>query len=122
MMLLHIPTLMLALLLGFLLLPGVGVILRHGWRAERALRAVALTMAVAVVALLLRAVQALLQPENDGAPVQASLGQGLMFLVAFVCLLGAGFGFIRAVFGRTGGEEFGLVLPATSVAGARWLV
>jgi len=26
------------------------------------------------------------------------------------------------VFGRTGGEEFGLVLPDTDVAGARWLV
>jgi diguanylate cyclase (GGDEF)-like protein len=26
------------------------------------------------------------------------------------------------VFGRTGGEEFGLVLPATDAAGARWLV
>ena len=26
------------------------------------------------------------------------------------------------VFGRTGGEEFGLVLPATDAVGARWLV
>jgi diguanylate cyclase (GGDEF)-like protein len=26
------------------------------------------------------------------------------------------------VFGRTGGEEFGLVLPRTDAAGARWLV
>jgi diguanylate cyclase (GGDEF)-like protein len=26
------------------------------------------------------------------------------------------------VFGRTGGEEFGLVLPGTDMAGARWLV
>jgi diguanylate cyclase (GGDEF)-like protein len=191
-----------------LLLPSVRVILRHGWRAERSLRAVALTLALALLALLVRAVHALLHPQDYGELMQASLGQGLTFLVAFVCLLGAGFGFILAVFervahqmedmathdgltgcwnrvttdallahelqrahragtpvafvlldldhfkqvndrhghrtgdavlcafadavrrrlrssdvfGRTGGEEFGLVLPATDVAGARWLV
>jgi hypothetical protein len=64
------------------------VILRHGWRVERSLRAVALTMSMALLALLVRAVQAVLQPEDHGDLVQASLGQGLTFLVAFVCLLG----------------------------------
>ena len=201
-------TALLSLVCAGLLLPGVLLILRRGWRAERSLRAVALTMALAGLALLVRAVQALLHPQDDGELMQASLGQGLTFLVAFVCLLGAGFGFILAVFervahqtadlatrdgltgcwnhsttdallahelqrayragspvafvlldldhfkqindhhghgtgdavlrafadavrrrlrssdvfGRTGGEEFGLVLPATDVAGARWLV
>ena len=191
-----------------LLLPSVLVILRHGWRAERSLRAVALTMAMALLALLVRSVHAVLHPEDYGELMQSSLGQGLTFLVSFVCLLGAGFGFILAVFervahqmedmathdgltgcwnrsttdtllahelqrahragtplafvlldldhfkqvndrhghrtgdavlrafadvvrqrlrasdvfGRTGGEEFGLVLPATDAAGARWLV
>ena len=205
---LHQRTALLSLVYSALLLPSVAVILRHGWRAERSLRVVAVTMALAVLALLVRAVHALLQPDEYGALMQASLGQGLTFLVAFVCLLGAGFGFVLAVFervasqmeematrdgltgcwnrsttdallahelqrahragtpvafvlldldhfkqvndrhghrtgdavlrafadavrrrlrasdvfGRTGGEEFGLVLPDTDVAGARWLV
>ena len=205
---LHQRTALLSLFYSALLVPSVAVILRHGWRAERSLRVVAITMALAVLALLVRAVHALLQPDEYGALMQASLGQGLTFLVAFVCLLGAGFGFVLAVFervasqmeematrdgltgcwnrsttdallahelqrahragtpvafvlldldhfkqvndrhghrtgdavlrafadavrrrlrasdvfGRTGGEEFGLVLPDTDVAGARWLV
>jgi diguanylate cyclase (GGDEF)-like protein len=205
---LHQRTALLSLVYSALLLPSVAVILRHGWRAERSLRVVAVTMALAVLALLVRALHALLQPDEYGALMQASLGQGLTFLVAFVCLLGAGFGFVLAVFervasqmeematrdgltgcwnrsttdallahelqrahragmpvafvlldldhfkqvndrhghrtgdavlrafadavrrrlrasdvfGRTGGEEFGLVLPDTDVAGARWLV
>ncbi len=205
---LHQRTALLSLVYTALLAPSVGVILRHGWRAERSLRAVALTMALAMAALLVRAVHAIWHPDDYGELMQASLGQGLTFLVAFVCLLGAGFGFILAVFervaqqmeemathdgltgcwnrsttdallahelqrahrtatpvafvlldldhfkqvndrhghrtgdavlrafadavrrrlrasdvfGRTGGEEFGLVLPATDVAGARWLV
>jgi diguanylate cyclase (GGDEF)-like protein len=191
-----------------LLWPAVAVILRHGWRAERSLRTVALTMMLAMGALLTRAIHALIAPENYTDLFQASLGQGLTLLTAFMCLLGAGFGFVLAVFervarqmedlathdgltrcynrsttdallehelqrarrsaapvafvlldldhfkqvndrhghrtgdavlrgfadavrrrlrasdvfGRTGGEEFGLVLPATDVAGARWLV
>jgi diguanylate cyclase (GGDEF)-like protein len=205
---LHQRTALLSLVYTALLVPSVVVILRHGWRAERSLRAVAVSMALAGAALLLRAVHALLHPEDYGELLQSSLGQGLTFLFAFVCLLGAGFGFVLAVFervasqmeematrdgltgcwnrsttdallahelqrahradtpvafvlmdldhfkqvndrhghrtgdlvlrafadavrrrlrasdvfGRTGGEEFGLVLPATDVAGARWLV
>jgi len=201
-------TALLSLVYCALLLPSVAVILRHGWRAERSLRAMAVTMALAVLALLVRAVHALLHPEDYGDLMQVSLGRGLTFLVAFVCLLGAGFGFVLAVFervasqmeqmtthdgltgcwnrsttdallahelqrahrggspvafvlldldhfkqvndrhghrtgdavlrafadavrrrlrssdvfGRTGGEEFGLVLPDTDIAGARWLV
>ena len=201
-------TALMSVLDAALLLPSVLVVLRHGWQAEHSLRTVAATMALAIIALLLRAVHALLHPEDYGDLMQTSLGQGLAFLVSFICLLGAGFGFILAVFervtrqmevlathdgltgcfnrsttdamlahelqrahrdgtqlafvlldldhfkqvndrhghragdavlrafaevvqrrlrasdvfGRTGGEEFGLVLPATDAAGARWLV
>jgi len=204
----HQRTALLSLVYALLLAPSVHVILQHGWRAERALRAVTLSLALAMVALLLRAAHALAYPDDEGDLVQASLGQGLTFLVAFICLLGAGFGFIQAVlarvaepmahvathdpltscwnrsttdtllahelqrahrnatpvafvlldldhfkqvndrhghragdtvlrafaavvrrrlrasdvFGRTGGAEFGLVLPATDAAGARWLL
>ena len=201
-------TALLSLVYAALMGAGVAVIVRHGWHAERSLRAVALTMVLAMAAHALRAVHAWLNPDDYTDLMQASLGQGLTFLVAFICLLGAGFGFVLAVFervasqmedmathdgltgcwnrsttdtllahelrrarragtpvafvlldldhfkqvndrhghrtgdavlrafadvvrqrlrasdvfGRTGGEEFGLVLPATDAAGARWLV
>ncbi len=205
---LHQRTTVLSLVYAALLSSSVVAVLRHGRRAERSLRAVAATMALAMVALLVRAVHAMVHPDDYGDLMQASLGQGLSFLFAFICLLGAGFGFILAVFervarqmedlathdgltgcynrsttdallahelqrahrggapvtfvlldldhfkqvndrhghragdavlrafadvvrgrlrasdvfGRTGGEEFGLVLPATDAVGARWLV
>ena len=205
---LHQRTALLSLVYALLLAPSVRVILRHGWYAERSLRAVAVSMALAIAALLLRAVHAMVKPDDYVDLMQASLGQGLTFLVAFICLLGAGFGFMLSVFermarqmedmathdgltgcwnrnttdtllahelqrahrsatpvafvlldldhfklvndqhghrtgdavlrgfadvvrrrlrasdvfGRTGGEEFGLVLPATDAQGARWLV
>lgn len=205
---LHRRTAVLSLVLVAFLAPSVLMTLRHGWRAERSLRTVALTMALAMAALALRAVHAWLTPGDYLDPMQASLGQGLTFLFAFMCLLGAGFGFLLAVFervarqmeeaathdgltgcwnrsttdallehellrgrrtgtpvalvlmdldqfkqvndqhghrsgdavlrrfadtvrgrlrasdvfGRTGGEEFGLVLPGTDMVGARWLV
>ena len=205
---LHRRTAVVSLFYVGLLVPSVVLIVRHGWRAERSLRTVAVTMTLAALALLLRAWHALSTPEDYGDLLQGSLGQGLTFLVSFICLLGAGFGFVLAVFervarqmeemathdgltgcwnrsttdallehelqrarrnaapvafvlldldhfkqvndqhghragdavlrafadavrsrlrasdvfGRTGGEEFGLVLPGTDAAGARWLV
>jgi len=205
---LHRRTAVLSCVYAALLAPSVLLIARHGWFAERSLRTVALTMAAAMAALLLRAVHAVATPADYVDLMQASLGQGLTFLFAFMCLLGAGFGFVLAVFervaqqmeeaathdgltgcwnrtttdallehelqrarrtgtplafalldldhfkrvndlhghrsgdavlkafantvrerlrasdvfGRTGGEEFGLVLPGTDLAGARWLL
>lgn len=201
-------TAVLSLVYGAMLAPSVLVILRHGWRAERSLRIVALTLGLGIAAHALRAVHAWTTPADYQDLMQASLGQGLTFLLAFLSVLGAGFGFVLAVFervadrmeqlathdgltgclnrsaidtllahelqrahrelrplafvlldldrfklvndqhghrtgdevlrrfaaqvrsrlrrsdvfGRTGGEEFGLVLPATDAAGARWLV
>ena len=204
----HQRTAVLSLIYMALLVPSVRVIVQHGWRRERALRTVALLMAVAVAAMGVRALHAWATPADYTDLVQASLGEGLTFLVTFMCLIAAGFGFLLAVFervavqmeemathdgltgcwnrvttdallahelvrarrlgsavtfvlldldhfkqindrhghgtgdavlrafaqtvrdrlrasdvlGRTGGEEFGLVLPATDLAGARWLV
>ena len=201
-------TALLSLVFATLLLPSVWVVWRHGWRAERSLRTVAVTMALAIGALSVRAWHAWHTPEDYTELLQASLGQGLTFLMAFMALLGAGFGFVLAVcervtqqmevlatqdgltgclnrsttdamlahalqrarreaapvafvlldldhfkhvndqhghatgdevlrrfaatvrqrlrasdvFGRTGGEEFGLVLPGTDAGGARYLV
>ncbi len=201
-------TAVLSVIYAVLLWPSVLVIARHGWRAERSLRTVAITMGLAGLVQVVRAWHAWTHPQDYGDLMQASLGQGLTFLLAFMSLLGAGFGFVLAVFervasqmetlathdgltgcwnrtttdallehelrraqrtatpvafvlldldhfklvndvhghrtgdavlrafaesvrgrlrssdvfGRTGGEEFGLVLPGTDAAGALWLV
>jgi len=87
-------------LLVALLLPSLWLLLREGWRAERSLRTVALAVALTVAALAVRGWHALHDPSQYGQLTQPSLGQGLTFLVAFVALLGAGFGFLLAVFER----------------------
>lgn len=97
---LHARTSVVSLLFVLFLLPGIAVIVRQGWHAERALRAVAVTMLLAAVALSVRAVHCMLSPADYTDLMQASLGQGLTFLVAFMCLLGAGFGFVLALFER----------------------
>ena len=97
-------TAVVSLIYAALIVPAVWVIARHGWRAERSLRAVALSMAAAALAFLLRAVHAWLTPDDYTDLLQASLGQGLTFLMAFICLIAAGFGFVLAVFERVAGQ------------------
>lgn len=86
--------------LALLVLPGVWLVLRHGWQGESSLRAVGLTMALSSLALGVRGVHATLHPADYQELLQTSLGQGLTFLVSFVGLLGAGFGFVLACFER----------------------
>lgn len=89
-----------SLLFAALLAPGVLLILRHGWRDERSLRTVAVTLGLAMLALLVRAVHALAAPDDYLSVMQPSMGQGVTFLMSFMALLGAGFGFQLAVFER----------------------
>ena len=97
---LHQRTAVLSVLNVILILPGVVVIARHGWHAERSLRTVAVTLALSALALTLRALHAWTHPADYTDLLQASLGQGLTFLMAFMCIMGAGFGFVLAVFER----------------------
>ena len=97
-------TAVLSMVFALFLCPAVLVILRHGWHAERSLRTVAATFALAVAALALRAVHGWTHPADYGDVLQASLGQGLTFLVAYMCLMGAGFGFVLAVFERVASQ------------------
>ena len=76
------------------------VIARRGWRSERSLRTVALSISAAIVAHAVRVVSAWTRPGEYQDLLQASLGQGLTFLVGFLCLIAAGFGFVLAVFER----------------------
>lgn len=83
-----------------MILPSVILVLRHRPEDEPALRMVGLTLATAVLVLLLRGVHALVQPQDYDNLMQASLGQGLTFLISFISLLGTGFGFVLASFER----------------------
>jgi len=89
-----------SLFFGVLMLPAVVLIVRHGWRAEPLLRTVGFTFALAMASMLLRAQQAWMHPEEYTDLLQSSLGQSLTFLLSFVAMLGAGFGFVLANFER----------------------
>lgn len=93
-------TALMSLLLAGFVAPSFGLALRHGWRAEPALRMVAFTFGLATAALLLRALDAWLRPEGYAALVQTSLVPGLSFLVGFLSLMGSGFGFVLACLER----------------------
>ncbi|MEK8048761.1 GGDEF domain-containing protein [Ideonella sp. DXS22W] len=89
-----------SLLFAGLLAPAVWLVLRHGWRDERSLRTVGVTLGLAMLALGVRAVHALGVPEDYQSVMQPSLGQGATFMMAFLALLGSGFAFQLAVFER----------------------
>lgn len=97
-------TAVLSMIQVVLIAPAVWVILRHGWQAERSLRTVAFTMGGAMLALGVRGVHAWVEPAQYTDLLQASLGQGLTFLMSFMCMLGAGFGFVLVVFERVAGQ------------------
>jgi diguanylate cyclase (GGDEF)-like protein len=87
----------LSFMYALVVMPGLWVVARDGWQAERSLRTVAITLALAMVALLLRAVHAATTPAEYTDLFQASLGQSLTFLMAFLALLGTGFGYVLSV-------------------------
>jgi diguanylate cyclase (GGDEF)-like protein len=89
-------TALLSLLYALQLLPSVVLIGRHLGRTERAMRMVGVTLALTVAALLLRLADAVLEPQAYEQLFQASLGNGLTYMAAFLFPLGAGFGFLLA--------------------------
>ncbi|PIM50858.1 GGDEF domain-containing protein [Roseateles chitinivorans] len=97
---LAVRTSAISLVFALLLCPAILVLLGPGWRGESSLRAVGLTLVAAAASLLLRSVHALTNPEEYRDLMQSSLGQGLTFLFSFICLIGAGFGFVLANFER----------------------
>lgn len=97
---LHVRTSAISLVYALLLMPAIVVLLGPGWRGESSMRSVALTLLAACGSLLLRSVHALMHPADYVDLLQSSLGQGLTFLFSFICLIGAGFGFVLANFER----------------------
>ncbi|MBK7613858.1 MAG: GGDEF domain-containing protein [Vitreoscilla sp.] len=90
-----------SVLLALGLSPGVVMILRSARQVEHSLIAVGLMLGLAALALLGRALHALSQPEHYAAFNQPSFWQGLSFLLAFLAMQGAGWGFVLSVFERT---------------------
>lgn len=90
-----------SLMAVLMLSPGVLQIIRHGWHKEPSLRMVALTLGLCGVGLILRAVQAWTDPFAFGDLLEPGKGPAITFLVAFICMLGSGFGFILAALERS---------------------
>ena len=90
-----------SLMAVLMLAPGIWLILRRGWHKEPSLRMVALTLGLCGMGLILRAIQAWTDPLSFGEVAQPGKGPALTFLVAFICMLGSGFGFILAALERS---------------------
>jgi diguanylate cyclase (GGDEF)-like protein len=90
-----------ALLDTVVLVPAIWQIVRYGWYQERALRMVAITLGLSGVGMILRAVDAWNAPLDFGDVAQPGKGPALTFLIAFIGMLGAGFGFILAALERS---------------------
>ncbi len=94
-------TAFLSIALVALLLPGLWHIIRLRHLQARPLRMVGITLVITVIALCARSVHAWKVPQDYGDTMQISLGQGLTFMLAFVAMLGVGFGFVLAVLERS---------------------
>lgn len=91
-----------SLLFALWLMPGVALIARQGWRAERSLRTVAVTLALCALALLAQAALVGTAAPGDAAELRAAPARSA--LVAFVAVFGASLGFVLAVFERVAGQ------------------
>lgn len=98
---LPLRTIVITTLISAQLAPMVRLMLTHGWHAETALRTVGITLALTLLALLLRVANAVLQPEAYAGYFQTSLGNGVTYLASFLFPLGAGYGFVLANLERT---------------------
>jgi diguanylate cyclase (GGDEF)-like protein len=91
--------------MGLLLLPATLLVLRRGWRGEPSFRVVALLLALADAALWLRVGYAVWW--RQAAPAEAEpwqSGSSIIFMLAFMAVLAAGFGFVVAHFERMAGQ------------------
>lgn len=87
--------------MALLLLPSAVAALRRGWRAELSFRVVALMLALACVMLGLRGVLAVWWLRVAPAAGEPWLSwTSVVFMLAFMAVLAAGFGFVLATFER----------------------
>ncbi len=87
--------------LGLLLLPATVAALRLGWRAELSFRVVAVTLLLASLALWLRVGLAVCWSRVAPAASEPWLTwSSIIFMLAFMAVLAAGFGLVLAAFER----------------------
>lgn len=92
--------------MGALLLPATVLAARLGWRGERSFRVVASLLIMASAALWLRVAHAAWwlhapAPAEGGEPgMDWQTGSSIIFMLAFMAVLAAGFGFVLAHFER----------------------
>ncbi len=84
-----------------ILAPGVWQIVRHGWSRERSLRMVASALVLCAAGFLMRAADAWVYPLAPDPLWQPGVGPAATFLLAFLSMLGSGFGFILAALERS---------------------
>lgn len=92
--------------MAMLLLPSTLVALRRGWRCELTFRIVALMLLLASLALWVRVVQSAWWLWR-AAPADGELAQfwsSALFMLAFMAVLAAGFGFVLASFERVASQ------------------
>lgn len=87
--------------MAVLLLPATAMALRHGWRGELSFRVVALMLLLASAALWARVTfAAWWAGAGEAAIAEAAFWSGAIFMLAFMAVLAAGFGFVLAGFER----------------------
>ena len=87
--------------MGLLLLPATVAALRLGWRGELSFRVVAVMLAMASLALWLRVGLAVWWLRSDPASVEPWQNwTSIVFMLAFMAVMAAGFGFVLATFER----------------------
>ncbi len=89
-----------SLIYGVLLLPSIYLLLRFGWPRGGTIRMVAVTLSGTALSMLLRAAHAAVRPEAYTDLLNANPANAIAYLMAFMCLMGAGFGFVLACFER----------------------
>ena len=87
--------------MGLLLLPATVAALRLGWRGELSFRVVSLMLVLASLMLWFRVGLALWWLRRDPATVEPWLTwSSVIFMLAFMAVMAAGFGFVLATFER----------------------
>ncbi len=89
-----------SLLFAGLLAPSLWLMVRHGWSQGSSLRAATVALGLTFLTTIGRSVDVWRRPWAYQNLLGDDLLQGLAYLMAFMCLMGAGFGFVLACFER----------------------
>jgi diguanylate cyclase (GGDEF)-like protein len=83
-----------------ILVPALRLMMQKGWPQGGSIRTATVTLSGFALAMVLRSADAVLRPDNYVDVLRGGWVQELTFMVGFMCLLGAGFGFVLACFER----------------------